>query len=38
MPLVALFLALAPTALASSKWYVDGVNGNDKNNCKSQFL
>jgi hypothetical protein len=38
MPLVALFLALAPTALASSKGYVDGVNANDKNNCKSQFL
>ena len=31
---VALFLALAPAALAST-WYVDGVNGNDQNNCKS---
>ena len=29
-----LFLALAPAALAST-WYVDGVNGNDQNNCKS---
>jgi len=33
--LVALFLALAPTALASNTWYVDGVNGSDNNNCKS---
>jgi len=31
---VALFLALAPAALAST-WYVDGVNGNDNNDCKS---
>jgi hypothetical protein len=31
---VALFLALAPAALAST-WYVDGVNGNDQNDCKS---
>jgi hypothetical protein len=30
-----LFLALAPAALASNTWYVDGVNGNDGNNCKS---
>jgi hypothetical protein len=36
LQLVALFLALAPTALASSKWYVDGVNGNDNNDCKSR--
>ena len=30
-----LFLApcLAPTALASTTWYVDGVNGSDSNNC-----
>jgi hypothetical protein len=27
--------ATVPTALASSKWYVDGVHGNDNNNCKS---
>jgi hypothetical protein len=33
--LVALFLALAPLALASNTWYVDGVNGNDNNDCKS---
>src|SRR5262249_27887392 len=26
---------LTPTALANSKWYVDGVNGNDNNDCKS---
>jgi hypothetical protein len=31
---LALFLALAPAALASSTWYVDGVNGSDSNNCK----
>lgn len=35
MLLAALFLALVPTALASSKWYVDGVHGNDRNSCKS---
>jgi hypothetical protein len=36
MCLVALTLfAAVPTALASSKWYVDGVNGNDNNDCKS---
>jgi hypothetical protein len=33
--LLALFLALAPTALASNTWYVDGVNGSDSNNCKT---
>jgi hypothetical protein len=33
--LTALFLALGPTALASSTWYVNGVNGNDSNDCKS---
>ncbi len=32
--LLALFLALAPAALAST-WYVDGMNGNDSNNCQS---
>lgn len=32
----ALFLALAPAALASSTWYVDGVHGSDHNNCKSR--
>ena len=30
-----LFLVLAPRALASNAWFVDGVNGNDKNDCKS---
>jgi len=30
-----LSLALAPAALASTTWYVDGVNGNDENNCLS---
>jgi hypothetical protein len=33
--LMALFLSLAPTALASTTWYVDGVNGSDNNNCNS---
>jgi hypothetical protein len=32
---MALFLALAPAALASTTWYVDGVNGSDINDCKS---
>jgi len=27
--------AAVPAALASSKWYVDGVHGSDNNNCKS---
>jgi hypothetical protein len=30
-----LFLALTSTALASTSWYVDGLNGNDSNNCMS---
>jgi hypothetical protein len=30
-----LLLALAPTALASSIWYVNGVVGSDANGCKS---
>jgi hypothetical protein len=34
--LLALFLALTSTALASSTWYVDGVNGSDNNDCKSR--
>jgi hypothetical protein len=33
--LLALFLALAPTALASTIWYVDGVHGNNNHDCKS---
>ena len=32
---LALFLALTPTAFASI-WYVDGVNGNDTNDCKTR--
>lgn len=32
---LAFFLALAPVALASNTWYVDGVNGNDNNDCES---
>jgi len=36
LPLLAVFLVLASTtALASSTWYVDGVNGSDSNDCKS---
>ena len=33
--LVILLLALAPALVASTTWYVDGVNGNDSNNCLS---
>jgi len=33
--LIALFLSLAPAALAST-WYADGVNGSDSNDCKSR--
>jgi hypothetical protein len=33
--LLAVFLALTSTALASNTWHVDGVNGNDNNNCMS---
>jgi nitrous oxidase accessory protein NosD len=33
--LVALFLCLVPTAMASTMWYVDGNNGSDSNNCLS---
>ena len=32
---LALFLALAPAAMAGNTWYVDGVHGNDRNSCKS---
>jgi len=34
--LLALSSGSAPTALASSQWYVDGVSGSDNNNCKSR--
>ena len=33
--LTALFMAVAPVAVAATTWYVNGVNGNDSNNCKS---
>jgi hypothetical protein len=33
--LLALSLASAPTARATTTWYVDGVNGSDSNNCMS---
>jgi hypothetical protein len=32
---IALFFVLAPTAPASTIWYVNGVNGSDSNNCKT---
>src|SRR5437588_1238408 len=32
---IALFLLVVPTALASTTWYVDGVNGEDNNNCET---
>src|ERR1017187_9786461 len=36
--LSAFFLTLAPAALASNTWYVDGVNGSDSNDCKSSVI
>jgi hypothetical protein len=36
--LTALFLALAPTALANTTWYVNGVSGNDNNSCTSATI
>ncbi len=33
--LLALFLALAPNAVASTAWYVNGVSGSDSNACTS---
>jgi hypothetical protein len=35
LPFLILFLALAPTAMASTTWFVNGANGSDSNNCKS---
>jgi hypothetical protein len=35
VPLLALFMVLSPTALASTTWYVDGAQGNNNNDCKS---
>ncbi len=33
--LLALLLSLAPSALASNTWYVDGMHGNNNNDCMS---
>ena len=33
--LMAMLLALTPGALASTTWYVNGVTGNDRHNCKT---
>src|SRR5215469_16440246 len=33
---LALFLALTTAALASNIWYVDGVNGNNTNDCRTR--
>jgi len=35
LALLALFMTLAPAALARNTWYVDGVNGSDSNDCLS---
>ena len=35
LTLLALFVALAPVALASTTWYVNGVNGSDTYKCRS---
>jgi hypothetical protein len=35
MVVMGLLLALAPSALASTTWYVNGVSGSDSNNCLS---
>jgi hypothetical protein len=37
LALLALFLTLAPAALATNTSYVDGVNGNDANDCLSSL-
>jgi hypothetical protein len=36
--LMAMFLAIASTALASTTWYVNGVSGSDNNNCMSSQI
>jgi hypothetical protein len=36
--LPALFLATAPAALAHDTWYVNGVHGDDNNNCKTRQM
>ena len=35
LPLLVWFLTLTSTVLASNTWYVDGVNGNDANDCQT---
>ena len=35
LALLGLFLVLAPAAMAATTWYVNGVNGSDKNDCKT---
>ena len=35
LPLLVLFLTLTSTVLASTTWYVDGVNGSDTNDCQT---
>ena len=35
LPLLGLFLVVAPNALASNTWYVNGVNGNNSDDCKT---
>jgi hypothetical protein len=35
LSILILFFSLVPTALAST-WYVDGVQGNDNNDCRSR--
>ena len=36
MRILTLFLTVVPTVLASSTWFVDGMHGNDNNNCASR--
>ena len=35
LALLSLFLVLAPAAMAATTWYVNGMNGSDKNDCKT---
>jgi len=35
LSVIALLLTLAPTSLASNTWYVNGVNGNNSDDCKT---
>jgi hypothetical protein len=36
LSIIILFMALASQATASTTWYVNGMNGNDNNDCKSR--